>query len=455
MIENTPNSQDTPTTGQNAPTNQIQKVEGVEIENAPEQQTVNVDVDMNRLRVSTVAVATLAVLAVIVASYFIYRSLFILLLLFMALLVATAIEPIVNLLRRGPFNRSAGILIVYTGIFVTLGLIGYFMFSVFFAQLETLSTNVNRSVADLRKGVEEIDSPFIKQQVTLLLTVAQGAVQDFAQPEETSNDSDSAKELTPEELEMQQQERLAAVGETTRIVAETLFAISTVFVVAFYWLNERTLLKRAVMTWFPPRRANRIRRVWDDIEVKVGGYVRGQLILMTTVGVLSAIAYFIIGVEYWPALALFIAIAEAIPLVGPYIGTAPAVLVALTQPDGVPKALAVVLFAIVLQAVEGNILVPRIMKNSVGISPLAVILSILLGATLAGIVGALVAVPIAGAIQVVVSDLKAARESDEKLAEATEQAKETRSEAGELVVAYPDGKDTKTSVESTEATSNA
>src|SRR5207248_8108328 len=118
----------------------------------------------------------------------------------------------------------------------------------------------------------------------------------------------------------------------------------------------------------PAERANRVRRVWDDIEVKVGGWVRGQLTLMVIVGVVSAAGYFVIGVKYWPVLALFIGLAEAIPLVGPYIGTAPAVLIALTQPgnDGLPALMGagdigsvkrdrlVVVFEILLQMVAGT-----------------------------------------------------------------------------------------------------
>jgi predicted PurR-regulated permease PerM len=238
------------------------------------------------------------------------------------------------------------------------------------------------------------------------------------------------------------------VAGTATLVAEIFFALITIFVVAFYWLTERTFVKRAVMGWLPASRANRVRRVWDDIEVKVGGWVRGQLILMATVGVVSAVGYFLIGIDYWPALALFIALAEAIPLVGPYIGTAPAIMVALTQPDGVFKAILVILFAIALQTVEANVLVPRVMKNSVGISPLTVIISILLGATLAGLAGALVAVPIAGSLQVIVQDIRAARESEEKFQEQTEEAADTRAQDGELVVAYPEKGETKTQVKS-------
>jgi len=190
---------------------------------------------------------------------------------------------------------------------------------------------------------------------------------------------------------------------------------------------------------------------------------------MLIVGVVSAVGYFVLGVKYWPALALFIFIAEAIPLVGPYIGTAPAVLVALTQNgnDGLPallgmddignvtRALLVVMFAVVLQTVEGNVLIPRIMKNSVGISPLTVIISILLGATLAGLAGALIAVPIAGAIQVIMADCKAAKESDQALEESTSAAAETRLEEGELVVAYPADGTTRTVIETKPAGNEA
>ncbi|HEX6607661.1 MAG TPA: AI-2E family transporter, partial [Chloroflexia bacterium] len=134
------------------------------------------------------------------------------------------------------------------------------------------------------------------------------------------------------------------------------------------------------------------------------------------------IGYFAMGLRYWPVLAVIIFVCEAIPLVGPYIGTAPAVLVALTQPgnDGLPlllgmdnlgsvtRALLVIVFAVVLQMVEGNVLVPRIMRNSVGISALTVIVSLLIGSALAGLAGALLAVPVAGAIQVIIMDLQAA-----------------------------------------------
>lgn len=390
---------------------------------------LRVATDVNKLKLSTVVVATIGVLAVLFMSWVVYQSLVLLLLLFIALLIGTAIEPLVNFLRRGPFNRSAGILVVYTGIFVVIGAIGYIMVPLALSQIGQMGTSLQNSVGELQKM--RTGSAFLDSQLSTFANAADNLVRQFATP------------ATPQ----QGTQAVQTAAQTTLTVAEIFLAFITIFVVAFYWLTERTYVKRAVMSWLPANRANRVRRVWDDIEVKVGGWVRGQLTLMGIVGLLSAIGYFVIGVQYWPALALFIAIAEAIPLVGPYIGTTPAVLVALTQPDGgLGKALVVVLFAIVLQTIEGNVLVPRVMKNSVGISPLTVIISILLGANLAGLAGALVAVPIAGSIQVILQDIKAARESQEKFEERTEAAEETRAKEGELVVAYPGQGETKTEV---------
>ena len=288
-----------------------------------------------------------------------------------------------------------------------------------------------------------MDNNFVRQELISMLSAAQNLANSIFGTGVTSTDPKAAT-------------------TTALTVAEVFFGVVTIFVVAFYWLSERTLIKRSLMSWLPTSRANRVRRVWDDIEVKVGGWVRGQLTLMLIVGLLSAVGYFVLGVSYWPALALFIGIAEAIPLVGPYIGTAPAILVALTQPgnDGLPsllgmgdfgnltRALTVVVFAIILQTIEGNVLIPRIMKNSVGISALTVIISLLLGGTLAGLAGALIAVPVAGMIQVILADFKAAKESDQALAEKTAAATETRLEQGDLVVAYGADGTTKTVVES-------
>jgi predicted PurR-regulated permease PerM len=381
--------------------------------------SVSVGVSTPRFNFTQIAVSAIVVLAVLAGAVLTYRLLPILALVFVAILFATAIEPIVTLLRRGPFNRTAGILAVYTLIFLAIGLIAFLTVPIIISQVGELGTTLPKTLTEMRKGAGGIESPFMRQQVVSWIDAGKGFLDQFNRPPEAT---------TPD--------KVANVAQTTLGIAESVFAVMTLFVMAFYWLTERTLMKRSLTGWLPVKRANRIRRVWDDIEVKVGGWVRGQLVLMLIIALASTVGYFLIGVQFWPAMALFIGLCEAIPMVGPYIGTAPAVLIALTQPanDGLPgllglgdmggptRGLIVVGFALVLQMVEGNVLVPRVMKNSVGISALAVILSLLIGATLAGLLGALIAVPIAGALQVILQDIREERELGAKLEEVAEAA---------------------------------
>ncbi|HUS16485.1 MAG TPA: AI-2E family transporter [Chloroflexia bacterium] len=356
---------------------------------------------------STVIRICLTIIGVALLAYAVYKVLAVLLLLLIAVMLATAIEPVVTKLRRGPFSRSQGVLIVYTAIFAVLVAIGWLIIPVFINQVGEVVQNLPASIRSFQQWAAEIKTPFLGDQARQAAN-ALAAVFDVHQ----------AAPATPGSVG----EQVANVSSVALSLAETVLSVILVFVIAFYWMTERTLVKRWLVSVLPADRGNRVRRVWDDIELKVGGWVRGQLTLMGVVGLISALGYFTIGVRYWPALALFIALAEAIPLVGPYIGTAPAILIALTQggndglplllnldsPGGLTRAILVAVFAVLLQTVEGNVLVPRIMRNSVGISALTVIVSLLIGSALAGLPGALLAVPIAGAIQVVVMDLRAA-----------------------------------------------
>jgi predicted PurR-regulated permease PerM len=182
-------------------------------------------------------------------------------------------------------------------------------------------------------------------------------------------------------------------------VVEGLFAGLTVFVVAFYWLTERVAIKRAFVLLFPTERRQMVDTIWNEVEGVLGGWVRGQLLLMLFIGVLAGVGYTLIGLKYALVLAVLAALLEIVPLVGPWLGAIPAILVALTQ--DVRMAFLVGLYILIIQLIEGNVLVPRVMGRTVGISPLIVIVGILVGAALGGIPGALVAVPLAAALQVV------------------------------------------------------
>jgi len=176
----------------------------------------------------------------------------------------------------------------------------------------------------------------------------------------------------------------------------------------FFWLTERPRLQRYALAFLPLDRREGVRDGWNDVEARLGLWVRGQLILMGTLGLATGVAYSLIGLPGSLLLAVWAAIAEVVPMVGPLIGAVPALLTATTiSPGTVLLTLAVY---IVLQLIEGNVLVPIVMRNAVGLSPFLVLVSILVGWTVGGPLGAVVAVPLVAGIEVVLERLQDRKE---------------------------------------------
>lgn len=178
----------------------------------------------------------------------------------------------------------------------------------------------------------------------------------------------------------------------------------------YFWLTERALLQRFFLALLPADRRGGARDAWNEMELRLGGWVRAQLILMGSVGVATTVAYFLIGLEGALLLGLIAALAEAIPLVGPALGAVPALIVA-AMTGRIEVVILVAVVYVVIQIVEGNVLVPLVMHNTIGVPPFLVVVSILAGAAIAGIPGALLSVPLAAALLVVVERLQARSET--------------------------------------------
>jgi predicted PurR-regulated permease PerM len=186
-----------------------------------------------------------------------------------------------------------------------------------------------------------------------------------------------------------------------------LIGILTVFVIAFYYLMEKAWLQTVILNEVAPAHRARIAHVLALVEAKVGDWLRGQLFLCLVIGAMATVGYGALGVRFWPLLGLWAGITEIIPILGPWLGGIPAVIIALTQ--SWEKALVVAAYAALIQLLENTTLVPRVMKGAVGLSPLTVFLAILSGTQLLGMAGAILAIPVAAAVQVVLSEFLAAR----------------------------------------------
>ncbi len=174
----------------------------------------------------------------------------------------------------------------------------------------------------------------------------------------------------------------------------SLIDLVLVLVVTFYLLLDVRRLRAIVLRWLEPSHRPGARRVFSEIERVFGAYVRAQLMVAASLGLLVAIVLVALGVPYALFLALFAALAELIPMVGPVAGAVPALLVAATLP--LPTVIWVAIAFVVIQQVESNFLLPRLTGHAVGLHPVGSILALVFGFELGGVIGALFAVPLAG-----------------------------------------------------------
>lgn len=182
-----------------------------------------------------------------------------------------------------------------------------------------------------------------------------------------------------------------------------LFGLLTILILTFYLLVESEALHNTFLRLFPRRTRERAAEASREITVKISAWLAGQLLLGMIIGITSAIGLWLMGIPYFYVLALISAIGEMIPVVGPILAAIPAIAVASTV--SLQKVVLVIIFFIVQQQFENHVLVPKVMERQVGISPVTVILALLIGGKLLGILGAILAVPTAAILQVVITEL--------------------------------------------------
>jgi predicted PurR-regulated permease PerM len=190
----------------------------------------------------------------------------------------------------------------------------------------------------------------------------------------------------------------SAVSAATTLLG-LVFKTLTVLILTLYFLGSYPKIKHGAYRLIPRSRRARAGLIADEILARVGGYVLGNLATSFIAGVCAAVFFLIAGVPYPVALAMLVAILDLIPLVGATIAAVVCTAVAFFV--SVPVGVASTIYFVVYQQVENYVLVPKVMKRTVDISPLATIIAALIGGSLLGILGALLAIPVAAAIQLI------------------------------------------------------
>ena len=215
------------------------------------------------------------------------------------------------------------------------------------------------------------------------------------------------------------------VGYAPEALTALGWAVTTLFL-SFYLLADGKRMQGAVYAVVPRDYHMRLARIFQNLETIVGGYMRGQLITSVAIGVFTYVLLVICGVPNALSLALLAAVVDVIPFIGGLLATAPAVLVALSK--GLPTGLAVLLTLFIYQEFENRILVPRVYGRALRLAPATVVLALLAGGLLLGVIGALLALPIAAGLQMMVAELRVEMPGDDS-ADRVADARDAKTEA--------------------------
>lgn len=191
-----------------------------------------------------------------------------------------------------------------------------------------------------------------------------------------------------------------------------LFSGFIILVITFYMLLERQHLSRYSFHFFGNKGKRVALKILEDLEIRLSSWLNAQLLLMTIIGVFAYIGYSLIGLSYAVPLAIMAGILEAVPNIGPTISTVMAAVIGLTISP--LTSLLAVTVGLIIQQLENNVIVPRLMKEAVGINPLITILLIAAGVKLAGIGGAVLAIPVYLTIEVIAKVLISANKKDQR-----------------------------------------
>jgi len=337
---------------------------------------------LQRSAFRTAVHAALGVLLVVTLAWTVFLVRDVVLILLVALFLATGLSPAVEFLRRYGFGS------VLAPTVVIIGVLGMVVATI----VAGLPPLVGQADA-LREQIPDYLREGVERNATLRdLDERVGLVERVEDVTEEQAGSDVLDEQPPERV------LGLAMG-----VAKGVFAVVTALVLMLYFLGNYRGLKRSAYVLVPRSRRARVTLLTDEILGRIGMYVLGNLATSAVAGVAAAFVLWLLDVPYPIALGLFVALMDVVPLVGATIGAVVSSAMAFTVSAG--TGIAAIAFFVLYQQFENFVLVPRVMRRAVDVSPAATIVAILIGGALLGVVGALLAVPTAAAIQLVCTEV--------------------------------------------------
>jgi len=327
-----------------------------------------------------IILGTLVVLLMVVGFLLLYRFLVVAVTIFSGIVISIAIAPSVDWLHRHGLPRALCVILIYLLLLVLI--VGFIVLLVppIVDQLTTTVPKIESYYLDLKTAL--VNSP--------LLALRQVAAQ-----------LPSQLNLMPSAAAAPVAGSLNAIDQVlsaTGVVLSGLFTLTAILLIGFYWTLEQEGALRALLRFMSNDERESAREVLNEIEMRVGGYVRGTGIMALTIFVADFVIYMVIGLPAAMAVAVLAGLFEVIPVLGPTLGAIPAVLVAFSYDSS--KVVWVIAAGALVQLVENNVLAPRVMHKAVGVNPIVTLLAIAAFGALFGFAGLLLAIPIAAIIQI-------------------------------------------------------
>lgn len=329
----------------------------------------------NLVEISTASVIKILIVLLGIWFLFIVRDL--IAIIFVSIIIAAALSPTVDKLSKHGIPRTLSITAIYLLVLGVIGVIIYFILPPMITQIRQLADNM-----------PEYFKAFNNFMVSIKDVGSNGLVN--ASQESLNSLSNFLGGF------------MSNIFNTTIGFFSGAAALVMIFILTLYFLLDENGIKKFFISLIPIKQKGKITVVANKMGIKLGNWLRGQLVLAIAVGLIVYFGLWLLEMPYALTLAILAGVLEIIPIIGPIIAAIPAILIAFTISP--TMALIVTAFYILVQELENKLLVPKVMQYAVGLNPVTIIIIILIGAKLMGILGILLAIPVAAVIYVLLEE---------------------------------------------------
>jgi predicted PurR-regulated permease PerM len=336
------------------------------------------------ININITSASIIKIIAIFILFYFLYLISDILILFFVSLVFSSALDPSVDWLKKKKFPRSVSVLLIYLIIFGVLGTALYLIIPPIIKEVNDMSNNFPgyfNAISSKFSDLKDYSSKYgILDNIKGSLDFVSGYLQTTA----------------------------SGIFFTVTNIFGGIFSFILILVLTFYMVVEESAMKKLVWSIAPAKHQPYLMQLINRVQIKMGYWLRGQLILASALAIMAYVGLLILGVNYALILAILVGLFSFIPYMGAILGSIPTVLIAFTQSP--PLAILAVILFYIIHFIEGNFLYPKIMEKAVGLNPIISIIAMLAGFKLAGVIGAILSIPVTTALAVFIKDIFDSRE---------------------------------------------